>query len=149
VRVWTLGPPSERPFDGDSSLEKPGRWHRPGMRVAYASESLPLALLELLVHLDEGHVPELRAYAIDIPEGGLAEVDPAKLPSGWDEDPPPETLCKVTERWLADGSAPALRVPSAIVDHAWNVLLNPEHPGWNRPLRPVESRRFDIDRRLL
>jgi RES domain-containing protein len=149
VRVWTLGPPTDRPFDGDSSLEKPGRWHRAGMRVAYTSESLPLALLELLVHLDGVQAPDLRAYAIDVPDRALAKVDLAALPPGWDEDPPPDVLCDVTGRWLAEGSAPALGVPSAIVDEGWNVLLNPGHSHWRGSLRPVESRPFEIDGRLL
>jgi RES domain-containing protein len=119
------------------------------MRVAYTSESLPLALLELLVHLDGVQAPDLRAYAIDVPDRALAKVDLAALPPGWDEDPPPDVLCDVTGRWLAEGSAPALGVPSAIVDEGWNVLLNPGHSHWRGSLRPVESRPFEIDGRLL
>ncbi len=149
MRVWTLAPPTDRPFEGESTVDKAGRWHRPGMRIAYTSESLPLALLELLVHLDGGEVPAVHAYALDVPDGGLVRIDPVTLPAGWREDPPPELLCDITARWLADGSAPALAVPSAIVEEAWNVLVNPEHPDWERPLRAAEARPFEIDPRLL
>ena len=33
------------------------------------------------------------------------------------------------EAWLRDATSAALRVPSVLVPHAWNVLLNPRHPG--------------------
>ena len=149
MRIWTLAPLTDRPFDGDSSVEKAGRWHRPGMRVAYTSESLPLALLELLVHLDEGLPEDLHAYALEVPVGWLEWLQPDELPPGWNQPGSPDALRDLVARWLAARTSPALCVPSAIVEECWNVLLNPEHPSWQRPLRPAVSRPFTIDSRLL
>jgi len=33
------------------------------------------------------------------------------------------------DAWLAAGRGPVLRVPSVLVPGAWNLLLNPSHPG--------------------
>ncbi len=148
MRVWTLAPPTDRPFEGDSTVEKAGRWHRPGMRIAYASESLPLALLELLVHLD-GPPGAVHAYALDVPDALTGRVERDALPPTWRDDPAPPELCEVTGRWLSEKRAAALLVPSAVVEDAWNVLIDPAHPSWSRPLRPVIARPFEIDPRLL
>jgi RES domain-containing protein len=149
MRVWTLGPLTDRPFDGESSLEKGGRWHRPGTRLAYSSESLPLAVLEFLVHLDDGPPRDLHCYALDVPVGWLEWLRPDELPTGWNALRAPDALCDITARWLVERTSPALCVPSAVVEECWNVLLNPEHPSWQRPLRPTASRPFRIDPRLL
>lgn len=149
MRVWTLAPPTDRPFEGESTVEKAGRWHRPGMRVAYTSESLPLALLELLVHLDGAEPPSVHAYALDIPEEAVGRVTPEQLPLDWREDPPPPSLAQHTARWLAAKTTAALAVPSAVVEGAWNVLIDPEHPSWERPIQPSDARPFEVDPRLL
>jgi len=42
--------------------------------------------------------------------------------------PDSQRLGAVGDGWIAAASAVALRVPSAVARHEWNVLLNPAHP---------------------
>jgi RES domain-containing protein len=66
----------------------------------------------------------------------LLEVEISEALAVRDLMPLAEADCKrqqqVTQRigdaWLASRETPLARVPSAIMPHTWNVLLNPEHP---------------------
>ena len=55
-------------------------------------------------------------------------VSPADLPEGWDAFPHPPATQEIGTRWLREGRSAALQVPSAVVPHAANVLINPAHP---------------------
>jgi RES domain-containing protein len=43
-------------FDGEGARLYGGRWNAPGLALVYASESVSLAALELLVHLESARV---------------------------------------------------------------------------------------------
>ena len=49
-------------FDGEGARLYGGRWNSPGTRVAYASDSVALAALEVLAHLQSTAV--LQAYSL-------------------------------------------------------------------------------------
>ena len=57
VRVWRLCKSKHAAFDGEGARLAGGRWNRRGTAVVYASESLSLAALELLVHVDAALLP--------------------------------------------------------------------------------------------
>lgn len=40
-------------FEGEGAYRFGGRWNTPGTRIMYTASTLPLALLEVLVHLEE------------------------------------------------------------------------------------------------
>ena len=49
--------------------------------------------------------------------------------------------------WLTEARSASLRVPSALVPHAWNILLNPRHPDAARA-EVLEIEPFSFDPRL-
>ncbi len=51
-------------FSGLGGLYVSGRWHQRGNKVVYTAESLALATLEILVHLESDRVPlvAIKAY---------------------------------------------------------------------------------------
>ena len=51
-----------RAFDGEGARLHGGRWNSPGTRVAYASDSIALAALEVLAHLQSTSV--LQSYSL-------------------------------------------------------------------------------------
>jgi RES domain-containing protein len=67
---------------GEGELYASGRWHRAPRRIVYTSESLALASLEILVHLDPDLAPhDLVAIEIDVPAAVMvAQMSLAQLP---------------------------------------------------------------------
>ena len=136
-------------FDGEGARLYGGRWNSPGTRVAYASDSVALAALEVLAHLQSTAV--LQAYSlatIRFPESGVETLDLASLPADWRAFPSPPGNQAIGDRWVADRRSLVLRVPSAIVPSAGNYLINPAHPRFAAAvIEPPEQ--FAFDPRLL
>ena len=136
-------------FDGEGARLHGGRWNSRGTRVAYASDSVALAALEVLAHLQSTAV--LQAYslaAIRFPEAQVETLGPASLPSEWRRFPAPPETQAVGDRWVVEGRSLVLRVPSVIVPSASNYLINPAHPKFAATVieRPEP---FVFDPRLL
>ena len=138
-----------RAFDGEGARVYGGRWNSPGTRVAYASESVALAILEVLVGLQDTSL--LASYSLikaELSEDLVETLNPRRLPSSWKQHPPTPETQRVGDLWVAEGRSAVLRVPSAIVEPEHNYLLNPAHEGFGRIVvhRPTP---FRLDPRLL
>jgi RES domain-containing protein len=136
-------------FDGEGARLHGGRWNSSGTRVAYASDSIALAALEVLAHLQSTAI--LQAYSlatIRFPESLTEVLDPASLPRNWRRYPSPPENQAIGDRWIAEGRSLVLRVPSAIIPSSANFLINPLHPEFGSAVieRPE---RFAFDSRLL
>jgi RES domain-containing protein len=136
-------------FDGEGARLHGGRWNSPGTRVAYASDSIALAALEVLAHLQSTVV--LQAYSLAslrFPEEGVEVLQPRSLPARWRRFPSPPENQAIGDQWVAQGRSLILRVPSAIIPTAANFLINPSHPDFGKIVieRPE---RFAFDPRLL
>jgi RES domain-containing protein len=124
-----------------------GRWNEKGTPLVYGSSHLSLAVLEVLVHANT--LPrDYVAIAVEIPAAlRVDEWKASRLPRGWREIPAPAELAKMGTAWARAMSAVALIVPSAIVEHETNLLLNPLHADMRKvTVRPPE--RFAFDTRL-
>lgn len=151
IIAWRLVKPRHAAvaFDGGGARLHGGRWNSPGTRVAYASDSIALAALEVLAHLQSTKV--LQAYAlmsVRFPEESVEILDAALLPPSWRRFPSPVENQAIGDRWVAEQRSLILRVPSAIVPAAANFLINPSHPAFGTVVvgRPE---RFAFDPRLL
>lgn len=134
-------------LSGRGGLLAGGRWHRSGRPVVYLAETPSNAMLEVLVHLeiDPEDIPDnLRLLRVEIPTH-VSMQTAAELPPGWEEDI--HSTREVGDSWLLKGDTLLLRVPSAIMPHTYNVLLNPAHS--QAPLVGVEVETLRLDRRLL
>jgi RES domain-containing protein len=117
--------------------------------VAYASDSIALAALEVLAHLQSTGILQVYSVAsIRFPESQIEVLDVASLPKGWRRFPSPPQNQAVGDKWVAESRSLALRVPSAIIPSASNYLINPLHPAFSSVVigRPE---RFAFDPRLL
>ncbi len=63
----------------------------------------------------------------DISEDAVEVLGVARLPSGWQAEPPPAALRAIGDVWVRSNGALALRVPSAVVPDEANFLINPGH----------------------
>lgn len=135
-------------LSGDGARLVGGRWNSPGRAALYLADSRALAILETLVHLDLDERTIPLDYVIMTVDFSALEGD-----SVWLEDgpslPPPDSACRtIGDAFLAAKRALALRLPSVLVPHASNFMLNPAHPLMARvAIGSIEP--FAFDRRLL
>jgi RES domain-containing protein len=135
-------------FDGEGARQFGGRWNSPGTRMVYGSESLSLAALELLVNLESGDLlGAYTAFPVAFPDGIVQTLDPSSLPANWRDYPPPVALQLLGDQWIAGLASAVLRVPSVVVEHEQNLLLNPAHPHFSR-ITIGKPRPFRFDPRL-
>ena len=119
-------------LDGEGSRLHGGRWNSRDFRVVYASQSLALAVLEILVHLQSiGPLAAYVSYELNFDERLLEDV-PDKLPANWRTFPAPPKLQQLGDDWIRSDSSAVLRVPSAVLASESNYLLNPLHQNFSQ-----------------
>ncbi|PYR51909.1 MAG: hypothetical protein DMF95_07545 [Acidobacteria bacterium] len=115
---------AKAPFDGEGAYRYGGRWSSRGIRLAYASEHLSLAMIEYSVHLDrDDPPPDLVVATADVPDDvSRVNVSPGSLTASWRQ----------------------LVVPSAVAPDESNWLLNPDHRDVARiRIHPPEPFMYD------
>ncbi|HEY5813871.1 MAG TPA: RES family NAD+ phosphorylase [Chthoniobacterales bacterium] len=139
----------ESAFDGEGARLNAGRWNSEGIAVVYTSESLSLATLEVMVHLEDFSVLA-KFYShivVTIPDECIEALRPESLPEGWNSETVTITSMMVGDLWVAEKRSLALKVPSVISHGEMNVLINPNHADF-RMLKFKEPITFSIDPRL-
>ena len=120
-------------FDGEGARLQGGRWSSIGTRIVYTAGSLSLAVLEILVHLQ--NTETLSAYVvirIEFPDTLVLHLDPALLPANWRVSPALAGTMKIGDDWVRESRSSILRVPSVIVPSERNFLINPAHQEFSR-----------------
>ena len=140
---------SKQTFDGEGARRYGGRWNSKGKRCVYLASTASLALLEIMVHLDDySLLADYALYQMEIPDSSLLELDSDSLPDDWDADPAPLATAQIGDEWLTSLASTALYVPSTIVPMENNILLNPAHPQYSETLASVKEINFRADSRL-
>jgi RES domain-containing protein len=132
-------------FDGEGARLYGARWSSVGTRIAYAASNSALAVLEVLVHLENADV--LASYSLvsaSLPDALVETLPPARLPNGWNTWPVPPAVQAIGDEWTLANETLALQVPSAIVPGGNNLLINPAHKDFGRlVVEHIEGFRFD------
>jgi RES domain-containing protein len=149
MRVFRLFPGRfrETAFTGIGGLYAARRWNHRGTELVYTATSRALAALEFFVHLDPRDAPDnLLMAEAEIPDKLIKQLNLDSLPSDWRELE--NSSCRdLGSAWAARRSSVALKVPSAVVDGDWNVLLNPKHADFAR-IELLVPRPFRYDERM-
>jgi len=120
------------PASGSGAREHPGRWHNRGTAVVYSSDSLPLALCEVGLEIDD--LETLRGthscVSFEFDEDLVEELSEDDLPEEWNVRPHNPETRKLGDEWIRRQSSAVLKVPSAIKGGGYNYLLNPEHTNY-------------------
>lgn len=122
------------------------RWNSAGNKVIYTAASRALASLENIVHRNgRGLNDQFKVMVINIPATvKTEEIGLAQLPEHWWEISHYPSCRKIGDQWLAAGKTAVLKIPSAIVLHEFNYLLNPNHKDFKKiKLVRIENFRFD------
>lgn len=130
IIAWRIVAPqfAGTPLDGTGAALVGGRFngrHRP---MAYTSESISLALLEILVQA--GRRSRLQNYVcvpVRFRESHVETLAATDLPLGWNTIPYHTASQEVGDRWLREHRSAVLRVPSVVVPQENNYLINPRH----------------------
>ena len=123
-----------------------GRWNPKRIGMVYSAESRALATVEYMVHVPLPLLPrDLSMATLHISDGIASKtVAIGTLPVGWRGYPAPPALADLSMQWALSPESLLLRVPSAVVEHEWNVLINPIHPDMPHvTIAQVEPYRFD------
>lgn len=151
MKVWRLVRDRhlEAAYGGAGGLHVGGRWMPRGYRVVYTSESAALAVAENLVHADPTElVGRYWFVPARIPDDlAIAGVSAKDLPEDWRKTRRYPECQRIGLAWHRARGHVGLMVPSAVVPQENNVLLNPEHPDFERVER-LEPLEYHFDERL-
>ncbi|CAN5908055.1 RES family NAD+ phosphorylase [soil metagenome] len=135
-----------------------GRWNSPEHRVVYASGNLSLAMLEVLVHIDDAEAFVNKAYVyhlVEFDEADVSVLEPSSLPPSWNARPETRVSQGVGDEFLDRVEGVVLAVPSVVVPTAMRYdplymtyLINPVHPKYAKVITVGETRPLDWDPRL-
>lgn len=154
--VWRIAvdTPSFKADDlsGEGAKKSGGRWNKKGTSVLYTSESIALACLETLVHINSQGLPLNRYLVrIDIPAkvwDVAKKLNMKTAGSGWDALPAGSVSIEKGQRWLQSNASALMFVPSVVIPQASNVLINPLHPDV-KLIKAKKLERFSYDPRLV
>ncbi|MDO8412929.1 MAG: RES family NAD+ phosphorylase [Gallionellaceae bacterium] len=126
--VWRIS--NYLDLSGQGGLRASARWHNAGVSVVYTASSPASALLEVLVHLeldDVDHLPDsYQLLRIAVPDSlPIAEVEEENIDPDWRKFL--DMTRAIGDKWLRESNSALLAVPSAIVPHTKNYLINPAH----------------------
>ncbi len=149
MEVFRLSHADYATLDGLGGMYSSGRWHRKGRPVVYTASSRSLCLLERLVHEDINSLPPLKMMTVWLPETlAIDRRAEEQLPEAWASFPYCRETSEIGDLFLAEKSCCVLQVPSAIVSHEYNFIINPLHPRFSE-IKVLDIRDFSYDQRLL
>lgn len=133
-------------ISGAGSKKWGGRWNSPGIPVVYASCTISLSLLELLVyHSSYEEIRVNRLMQIKVPDQSLHSLSASSLKVKWQND---IDYCRfIGNEFLLNKKFLLLKVPSAIIPDEYNVMINPAHSAFNK-VSIISAKIFDFDGRL-
>lgn len=151
MRVWRVS--NHGDLSGEGGRLVAGRWHDRGLPAVYLAEHPALALLETIVHLevDPEDVPRnYRLLSVEIADDvaihAFSQEELDRNSPSWRVDP---IVTRTLARPWFEGKLTALfRVPSVVVPHAANFVLNPLHSDSTK-ISIASDELVEFDARLL
>jgi RES domain-containing protein len=149
VRVWRIARAAHAACDGAGARRHGSRWTPRGVPAVFTSATLSLAALERFVHSDSDLEPvDLVAILVDIGENiSIESVNLGDVPPDWRSFPAPPALAVIGDQWLRASRTAVLSVPSVVIPHERNFVLNPIHREF-ADLSIGRSEPFSFDPRM-
>ena len=136
-------------FDGEGAKRYGGRWNSKGVACVYLANSISLAMLEILVHVNQQNmIKNYTLFELEIPIKQIQGLDQSVLPQNWNTDPAPKETATIGDQWLQNTSKLALALPSCIVPMENNYLINIHHAGFKSIVQQAKQVPFEFDSRL-
>ena len=136
-------------FDGEGARLYGGRWNSKGKACVYLAGSASLAMLEVMVHLDDYQLLEhYTLLEVTLQKSTVMSLSTESLPKDWAVEPAPASTAEIGDNWLESQSSLALALPSAVVPRERNYLINPEHAHFQALIGSATEIAFTPDKRL-
>lgn len=136
-------------LSGTGAFLNGGRWNFENTYALYTSAHASLAVLETLVHLEEGEIPpRLFIMELQVPDHlPIWEADEAQLPANWQQ-----VECygirELGSQLLGSNAWIGLKVPSAVLPIEYNFVLNPMFPDFETLVQLTSVTEYKPDNRL-
>lgn len=126
-----------------ASYKDGARWNSKGYPVLYFALSPATAMLEMANYLPSPRlVPaDYRLGVYELPDTAvITELPDEQLPGDWAVYPYPTSTQQIGDKWLSNGDASALLVPSTAVSRGLEkiAVVNPAHPD-SKKIHLVEA----------
>lgn len=137
---------AESAFDGEGAKRYGGRWNSKGIACVYLADSIALAMLEILVHIErKSLLKDYLLFELKLPINQIQQLDQSVLPSNWDSDPAPEETAVIGDQWLRASDKLGLMLPSTIVPMENNYLINHQHKDFTKIVQNSKPIPFEFD----
>lgn len=151
MRVYRIVKAEKRTTDltGTGAYNEGGRWNSEGVYALYTSEHSALAMLEVLVHVDESELPpDMFIMTIEIAEAApIFTIADEDLPANW-RLPENIVLKEMGDAIFAEKKWLGIKVRSAVMQDSFNYVLNPLFPGYYDLVKVVAVQPLAVDKRL-
>lgn len=136
-------------LSGQGAANEGGRWNSEGVFALYTSESRALAMLELLVHVDETELPpNLFLMTIEVDNSvSFFEIMDEELPDDWRQ---PENLVLKLKghKIFREQNFIGIKARSAVMPPEYNYVLNPLFPRFYDLVKVIHIEDYTLDNRL-
>ncbi len=140
----------KKAFTGEGARLYGGRWNPIGVYVIYTAESISLATLEIIVHLEKEQLIYDKYVKIPITfdTSSVFKLSENRLPKDWRSLPPSVSTQKFGQTWIEQANYAVMKVPSTIITEEYNFLINPNHPDFST-MQIGAAQRFEFNSRLV
>jgi len=137
-------------LSGEGAKLYGGRWNAKGVPMLYCSENMAMCVLEILVHLDMKYLNDTYGYMmLKIPDEMVESISTYEIDDPrWRQNPPSELTISYGTKWIKSAASVTLRVPSAVLPHENNILINTQHPRFAE-IEVMETGDLLLDNRLI
>ena len=136
-------------LSGRGAARKGARWNSIGTKIIYTAANRSLAMAEVAVHLTIAMLPsDYYMLTIFIPDAtSMRTIEPGILPRNWNQFPHLPQTQVIGDTFIRENTHCLLKVPSAVTQGDFNILINPRHPEFKK-IRIVEAKKFPFDERV-
>lgn len=128
------------------------RWNLENEYVIYCADSRSLATLELVVRraaIQPRFVYKVMVISIGDDEALFNQIPLKALPEKWQSVDAYPNLQQLGSEWYNDNKSLVLKVPSAIITHEYNYIINTKHPDYKGHVKLVRQEAYFWDSRLI
>lgn len=128
------------------------RWNKRGEYVIYTGSTRSLSTLELIVHrnfIKPDINYKVMIISVTVSDNMVKTLKTNDLPKNWRLFEAYTKLQKIGSDWFNSKETLLLKVPSAVIPHEYNYIINTDHPDFKKNVKLIRTEGYFWDERLL